>query len=192
LRRLQYYAQRAERGERLTPKEEDEEIALLVAPGSSLGGARPKANFRAADGTLWIAKFPSRNDAWDVGAWEFALSQLAEAAGISVPRADLLELAEGHRTFTAQRFDRTSGGRRLYASAMTLVGVRDNEPASYPEIAEAIAQFGSGDRDAIDHDLEQLFRRAVFNVITANRDDHLRNHGFLGDPRGWRLSPLST
>jgi serine/threonine-protein kinase HipA len=152
LRRLQFYAQRAERGERLTPQEEDEETALLVAPGSSLGGARPKANFRADDGTLWIAKFPSRNDAWDVGAWEFVLHQLAGAAGISVPHIDLLGLAEGHRTFTARRFDRRTGGRRLYASAMTLVGKRDNEPASYPEIAEAIAQYGSGDRDAIDGD----------------------------------------
>jgi serine/threonine-protein kinase HipA len=189
LHQLQYYAQKAERGEQLTPKEEDEETALLVAPGSSLGGTRPKANFRADDGTLWIAKFPSRNDSWDVGAWEFVLNRMAREAGITVPESGLLELAEGHRTFTAQRFDRTSAGRRLYASAMTLVGKRDNEPASYPEIAEAIAQFGSGDRNAIDEDLKQLFRRAVFNVITANRDDHLRNHGFLGTPRGWRLSP---
>lgn len=189
LRQLQYYAQKAERGERLTPKEEDEEIALLVAPGSSLGGARPKASFRADDGTLWIAKFPSRNDTWDVGAWQFVLNRMASQAGIWVPRSDLIELAESHRTFTVQRFDRTSSGRRLYASAMTLVGKRDNESASYPEVAEAIAQYGSGDRDAIDEDLEQLFRRAVFNIIAANRDDHLRNHGFLGTPRGWRLSP---
>jgi serine/threonine-protein kinase HipA len=189
LRRLQYYAQRAERGERLTPNEEDEEIALLVAPGSSLGGARPKANFRGDDGRLWIAKFPSRNDSWDVGAWEFLLNRLAREARISVPESGLLELGEGHRTFTARRFDRTEGRRRLYASAMTLVGKTDNEPASYPEIAEAVAQYGSGDRDAIDEDLEQLFRRAVFNVIAAHRDDHLRNHGFLGTPRGWRLSP---
>jgi serine/threonine-protein kinase HipA len=189
LRQLQYYAQRAERGEQLTPQEEDEEIALLVAPGSSLGGARPKANFRAEDGRLWIAKFPSRSDSWDVGAWEFVLNRMAREAHISVPESGLLELAEGHRTFTAQRFDRTVAGRRLYASAMTLVGKSDNEPATYPEIAEAIAQYGSGDRDAIDEDLQQLFRRAVFNVITAHRDDHLRNHGFLGTPRGWRLAP---
>jgi serine/threonine-protein kinase HipA len=189
LRQLQQYAQRAERGEQLTPKEEDEEIALLVAPGSSLGGARPKANFRADDGTLWIAKFPSGNDSGDVGAWEFVLTRMARQARISVPECGLLELADGHRTFAVQRFDRTSAGRRLYASAMTLVGKRDNEPASYPDIAEAIAQFGSVDRDAIDEDLQQLFRRAVFNVITAHRDDHLRNHGFLGTPRGWRLSP---
>jgi serine/threonine-protein kinase HipA len=189
LRQLQYYAQRAERGEQLTPQEEDEEIALLVAPGSSLGGARPKANFRADDGRLWIAKFPSGNDRWDVGAWEFVLNRMASEARISVPESGLLELTEGHRTFTACRFDRTAAGRCLYASAMTLVGKSDNEPASYPEIAEAIAQYGSGDRDAIDEDLQQLFRRAVFNVITGHRDDHLRNHGFLGTPRGWRLAP---
>jgi serine/threonine-protein kinase HipA len=189
LRQLQYYAQRAERGEQLTPKEEDEEIALLVVPGSSLGGARPKASFRADDGRLWMAKFPSRDDAWDVGAWELVLNRMAAEARVAVPESGLLELSEGHHTFTAQRFDRTSASRRLYASAMTLVGKRDNEPASYPEIAEAIAQYGSGDRDALDEDLQQLFRRAVFNVIVAHRDDHLRNHGFLGTPRGWRLSP---
>jgi len=189
LRKLQRYAQKVERGERLTSREEDEEIALLVAPGSSLGGARPKANFRADDGMLWIAKFPSRDDSWDVGAWELVLNRMAGEAGISVPESRLLELTEGHRTFTARRFDRTGAGRRLYASAMTLVGRRDNERASYPEIAEAIAQHGSADRNAINEDLEQLFRRTVFNVITAHRDDHLRNHGFLGTPRGWRLAP---
>lgn len=187
LRQLQYFAQRAERGDRLSPKEEDEEIALLIAPGSSLGGARPKANFRADDGTLWIAKFPSRGDDWDVGGWEHVMNQLAGTAGISVPMSGLLELAEGHRTFTAKRFDRTSGGRRLYASAMTLVGKRDLESASYLEIAEAITRYG--DPGAIHEDLEQLFRRVVFNVITAHRDDHLRNHGFLANKGGWRVSP---
>lgn len=187
LRQLQHYAQRAERGEALSPKEEEEEIALLIAPGSSLGGARPKANFRADDGTVWIAKFPSRNDDWDVGGWEHVMSRLARAARISVPASGLIELAEGHRTFTAQRFDRTSRGRRLYASAMTLVGKRDLESASYVEIAEAITRYG--DPIAIREDLEQLFRRVVFNVLTAHRDDHLRNHGFLATEGGWRISP---
>jgi len=187
LRQLQYYAQRAERGERLSPKEEEEEMALLIAPGSSLGGARPKANFRADDGKLWIAKFPSRNDSWDVGGWEYVLNQLAKAASLSVPESTLLGLSEGHRTFAAKRFDRTPAGRRLYASAMTLVGKRDLEPASYVEIAEAVTRFG--DPTAINEDLEQLFRRLVFNVMTAHRDDHLRNHGFLANQSGWRLSP---
>jgi serine/threonine-protein kinase HipA len=187
LRQLQHYAQRAERGERLSLKEEDQEIALLVAPGSSLGGARPKANFRGDDGALWIAKFPSRNDDWDVGGWEFVLNRLAEAARISVPGSGLLELTKGHRTFTARRFDRISDRRRLYASAMTLVGKRDRESASYLEIAEAITRYG--DPTAINADLEELFRRVAFNVMTAHRDDHLRNHGFLAGPRGWRISP---
>jgi serine/threonine-protein kinase HipA len=187
LRQLQYYAQRAERGERLPPMEEEQEIALLVASGSSLGGARPKANFRAEDGNLWIAKFPSRNDGWDVGGWEYVLNQLANAAKISVPETGLLELSEGHRTFTAKRFDRVNAGRRLYASAMTLIGKRDLEPASYLDIAEAITRFG--DPTAINEDLDQLFRRVVFNVITAHRDDHLRNHGFLANKAGWRISP---
>jgi serine/threonine-protein kinase HipA len=187
LRQLQYFAQRAESGERLSLREEDEELALLIAPGSSLGGARPKANFRADDGGLWIAKFPSRNDDWDVGGWEYVLNRLAEAARISVPGTGLLELTKGHRTFTAKRFDRISGGRRLYTSAMTLVGKQDLESASYLEIAEAITQYG--DPSAISEDLEELFRRVVFNVTTAHRDDHLRNHGFLAGPGGWRISP---
>jgi serine/threonine-protein kinase HipA len=156
LRQLQHYAQRAERGERLSPKEEDKEIAFLIAPGSSLGGARPKANFRGDDGGLWIAKFPSRDDDWDVGGWEYVLNRLAEAAKISVPGSGLLELTQGHRTFTARRFDRVSDGRRLYTSAMTLVGKRDLESASYLEIAEAITRYG--DPTAINADLEELFR----------------------------------
>jgi serine/threonine-protein kinase HipA len=187
LRLLQHYAQRAERGERLSPTEEDKEIALLIAPGSSLGGARPKANFRGDDGELWIAKFPSRNDDWDVGSWEYVLNRLGQAAGISVPGSGLLALTKGHRTFTAKRFDRVSSGRRLYTSAMTLVGKRDLESASYLEIAEAITRYG--DPSAINEDLVELFRRVVFNVMTAHRDDHLRNHGFLAGPRGWRISP---
>jgi serine/threonine-protein kinase HipA len=187
LRQVQSYARRAERREALSPSEEEAEIALLVAPGSSLGGTRPKANFRADDGTLWIAKFPSNNDRWDVGGWEFALNELARNAGIRVPESRLLKLSAGHRTFAAPRFDRTVDRRRLYASAMTLTGKRDHEPASYVDIAEAITRYG--DPHSIDGELEQLYRRVVFNVLVANRDDHLRNHGFLGTGAGWRLSP---
>jgi len=187
LRQLEYYARKVDSGEKLTDQEQDEELALLVGPGSSLGGARPKANFRADDGMLWIAKFPSHNDQWDVGVWELVLNRLAKSARISVPRSNSLKLSD-ETTFTAQRFDRTQpGGRRLFASAMTLVGKHDHDPASYVDIAEAIVQHG--DPRTISDDLEQLFRRVVFNVVTAHRDDHLRNHGFLGTPRGWRLSP---
>ncbi len=187
LRQLEHYAARAERGEQLTSAEEDEEIALLLAPGSSLGGARPKASFRADDGSLWMAKFPSHNDLWDVGTWEFILNQLARSAGISVPDSRLLKLGTDRCTFAAQRFDRVGASRRLYASALTLVGKQDHDPSSYLEIAEAMTlRIGV---NALAGDLEQLFRRVVFNVLTAHRDDHLRNHGFLGTPLGWRLSP---
>jgi Uncharacterized protein related to capsule biosynthesis enzymes len=162
-------------------------IALLLAPGSSLGGARPKTSFRLDDRALWLAKFPSRNDRRDVGAWEFVLNGLARRADIAVPETRLLSLAGPHRTFAARRFDRTGEDRRLFASAMTLVGKRDREPASYIEIAEAITANGA--RGHIDADLAQLFRRLVFNILVGHRDDHLRNHGFLREAGGWRLSP---
>jgi len=188
LRQLEDFARRAEEGRSLNPKEEEDEIAILVAPGSSLGGARPKATFHADDGQLWMAKFPSASDEWDVAAWEFVLHRLAAESGISVPTARLVTLAGKRRTFLAQRFDRTGGSRHLYASAMTLTGRRDHDTdASYLDIAQAITQFGQP--TTISADLEELFRRILFNVATGNRDDHLRNHGFLGGPRGWRLAP---
>jgi serine/threonine-protein kinase HipA len=188
LRQLQHFARRTETGEPLSPSDEEEEIAMLVAPGSSLGGARPKATFQDADGTLWIAKFPSSSDTWDAAAWELVLHRLAANSGVTVPATRLVTLAGKQRTFVAQRFDRTGAVRHLYASAMTLTSRRDHDPdGSYLEIAQAITQFG--DPATINQDLEQLFRRVLFNVTTGNRDDHLRNHGFLGEPRGWRLSP---
>lgn len=166
----------------------DEAVADLVAPGSSLGGNRPKANFRTDDGRLWIAKFPSANDRWDVAAWEFLLNRLAAAAGIATPDTQLLGPFLGrYRTFAALRFDRVGTGRRLFASAMTLTGHRDHANASYLEIVRAIERYG--DANAIGQDLAQLFRRVAFNVLVGHRDDHLRNHAFLRDPGGWRLAP---
>jgi serine/threonine-protein kinase HipA len=162
-------------------------VALLLAPGSSLGGARPKATVAAQDGSLWIGKFPSRADTRDVGAWEFLLTELAARAGIAVADHRLLTLGAEGRTFAARRFDRSGPDRRLFASAMTLTGRRDGEDASYLEIAMAIADHVAP--SAIDEDLEQLFRRVVFNVLVANRDDHLRNHAFLRTRAGWRLAP---
>jgi serine/threonine-protein kinase HipA len=162
-------------------------IALLLAPGSPLGGARPKTSFRLEDGALWLAKFPSRNDRRDVGAWEFVLNQLARRAGIEVPETRLLRLGSAYHTFAAKRFDRAGEDRRLFASAMTMIGKRDREPASYIDIAEAISDNGAPGR--IRADLAQLFRREVFNILVGHRDDHLRNHGFLRDVDGWRLSP---
>lgn len=162
-------------------------IAHLLAPGSSLGGARPKTSFRLEDGALWMAKFPSHNDRRDVGAWEFVLNQLARRAGIRVPESTLMEFAGPYHTFVARRFDREGAGRRLFASAMTFVGKRDRDPSSYIEIAEAIEHHVASER--IGEDLAELFRRLVFNVLTGHRDDHLRNHGFLRSVDGWRLAP---
>jgi hypothetical protein len=128
LRQLEHYASRVEQGEPLSVSEEEEEIALLVAPGGSLGGARPKATFQDDDGSLWIAKFPSRSDEWDVAAWEFTMHQLAAKAGITVPSARLIRLSGAQRTFIAQRFDRSGSERHLFASAMTLTSQHDHHP----------------------------------------------------------------
>ncbi len=168
-------------------RREAHHLALLLAPGSSLGGARPKASYLADDGSLWMAKFPSRNDSRDMAACEWALNELAARAGIDVPEHRLLAFGRGHRTFAARRFDRVAGTRRMYASAMTLLSRRDGEPASYLDIALAIADHG--ERGAIDAQLASLFRRVAFNVLAAHRDDHLRNHGFVRTPRGWWLAP---
>jgi len=187
LRELEAAARELEHPSRTGRSLEAQQLALLLAPGSSLGGARPKSSFEGEDRALWIAKFPSRTDRHDVGACEFVLNDLAARAGIAVPEHRLLELADGHRTFAAQRFDRAPGTRRLYASAMTMTSRRDREDASYLDVALAIADHGASRR--IGEDLAQLFRRVVFNVLTSHRDDHLRNHGFLRTAEGWRLAP---
>lgn len=162
-------------------------LAMLIAPGTSLGGARPKANFLDND-QLWIAKFPARDDRYDVGAWEYLVHRLARDAKIVVPDSRLESLTDRHRTFCSRRFDRVEGSRRMFASAMTLLERRDGEDiGSYLDLAEFITDHGA--QHHVAEDLEQLFRRAVFNVIVGNRDDHLRNHGFIREPTGWRLSP---
>ena len=162
-------------------------LAVLVAPGASLGGARPKANFTNSDGSLWIGKFPARDDVRDVGAWEYVLHQLAIRSGINVPVAKLVRLNNAFHTFCVQRFDRANGKRRFYASALTLLRKEQSEGTSYLELAQFLRSQGDGAHTA--SDLEQLFRRVVFNVAVGNRDDHLRNHGFLLGETGWRLSP---
>lgn len=177
----------------LTRKKQDdldkikEWLKVLVAPGSSLGGARPKANLVDEDGSLWIAKFPSADDDYDVAVWEKLLQDLAQRCGIAVPESRLMQIGSGYHTFLVKRFDRISSNRRFFASAMTMLGHIDTEDASYLELAEFIATYGEADHIA--HDLEELFTRVAFNVATANRDDHLRNHGFIRSPEGWRLAP---
>lgn len=161
-------------------------LSLLIVPGSSLGGARPKANFEESDSSLWIAKFPAKNDIYDVGAWELVVHRLAEKAKIWVPPSQSIQLASKYHTFCVKRFDRTATSRRMYASAMTLLEKKDGELASYLEMAEFISNQGAS--GSIQTDLAQLFRRVLFNVLVSNRDDHLRNHGFIRVTDGWRLS----
>lgn len=163
-------------------------LTALLAPGSSLGGARPKANFTDPDGALWIAKFPSREDRRDIGAWEMVVHQLAKAAGINVPDTQLLSLGSRHRTFASRRFDRLANGkRRFFVSAMTLLNRQDGENASYLELAEFLSTRGSPTHKKAD--LRELWTRVVFNILVSNRDDHLRNHGFMLSEDGWRLAP---
>lgn len=168
-------------------------LAMLIAPGSSLGGARPKATFTMQDGTLWLAKFPGHNDQYDWGSWEYLAYLLAHDAGIVMPKANRVLLSDRYYTYCVSRFDRQAAipggdhGRRMYASAMTLLERRDGqEGGSYLHILEAIEAYGGA---GLTEDMHQLFRRAVFNLLVGNRDDHLRNHGFFLTPTGWRLSP---
>ena len=163
-------------------------LKQLVAPGSSLGGARPKASVRDETGHLCIAKFPSRNDKRNIGAWEMLAHRLARKAGIAVPAATLLNLGEeSYDTFLVKRFDRTPhGGRHAFVSAMTLTGKQDGEEgASYLELVELLQRRGANTLP----DTHELYRRIVFNVLIHNTDDHLRNHGFFIDEHGIRLSP---
>ncbi len=164
-------------------------VTMLIAPGSSLGGARPKASVIDAHNNLWIAKFPSRNDDKDVAAWEMVANQLAIRAGISVAEGTILQFNNKYHTYLTKRFDRTTTGERIhFASAMTLLGHIDGENASgasYLELMEFISRHGA----AVEKDLEELWRRIVFSICVKNTDDHLRNHGFLLTEKGWLLSP---
>jgi serine/threonine-protein kinase HipA len=187
LAELAQIAQRVEEPGAEHSPEYERWLLLLGAAATSLGGARPKASFTDRDGRLWIAKFPSYDDRYDVGRWEFVVHRLAARAGVRVPESRLEQLTDRYGTFCVARFDRIPGSRRMYASAMTLLERHHDEPGgSYLDLAEFISEHGA--HGHINGDLEQLFRRAVFNVLIGNRDDHLRNHGFTLEPTGWRLS----
>jgi serine/threonine-protein kinase HipA len=165
-------------------------LNMLISPGSSLGGARPKASIVDKDGSLWIAKFPSRNDIKDIGAWEAITYDLAIQCGIEMAEVRLQKFTNKHHTFLTKRFDRTDSGERIhFASAMTLLGYTDgtdhHDGVSYIELAEFILQNGA----QVNNDLLQLWKRIVFNICVSNTDDHLRNHGFLLTKKGWILSP---
>ena len=164
-------------------------LSVLMAPGSSLGGARPKANILDNDKSLWIAKFPSKTDTTDKAAWEFLAYQLAIKAGIEMAPCRIEKIMGNYNTFFTKRFDRKNGERIHFASAMTMTNnnedtVRDNQ-ASYLDIAEFISSNGVN----IEANLHQLWRRIIFNIAISNTDDHLRNHGFILTKEGWILSP---
>jgi serine/threonine-protein kinase HipA len=175
----------------LADQETAEDLRLLLAPGSSLGGARPKASVRETDGTLLIAKFPKRTeDEYRVVAWEAVALQLARDAGLRTTEFRLESVADSD-VLLVTRFDRQVTGhgvRRVpYLSAMSMLGAVDGERRSYPEIADALRAHGA----AATQDLAELWRRIVFSVLISNTDDHLRNHGFLyAGATGWRLSPV--
>lgn len=162
----------------------------LIKPGSSLGGARPKATVADTEGQLWIAKFPSKNDENDTGAWEMAAHDLAALCGLNVPEAKLEKFSSLGSTYLVKRFDRVLDRRVHFASAMTLLGKTDGASAadgtSYLDIAAFIKSSGAQPRK----DLLELWRRIVFNMAVTNTDDHLRNHAFVLAENGWRLSPL--
>ena len=167
-------------------EEDDEDLRILIGPGSSLGGARPKASVRDQDGHLALAKFRDRRDDYGIVLWEGVALSLALKAGVAVPQWRIEEVA-GEPVALIRRFDRVDGERIPFLSAMSMLGARDNEVRSYLEIADALRQHGAAAKE----DLAQLWRRVVFNVMISNTDDHLRNHGFLlhGDNIGWRLAP---
>jgi serine/threonine-protein kinase HipA len=165
-------------------RESAEDLALLLAPGTSLGGARPKASVRGRDGALLVAKFPRKDDDWPVPRWEATALALAAAAGIDVP-AWRLATTLRQPVVLLRRFDRDGPLRIPFMSALTALGASEFEPHSYLEIAEFVRREGA----EADRDLRQLWRRLVFNILISNGDDHLRNHGFLRAARGWRLAP---
>ena len=165
-------------------------VKQLIKPGSSLGGARPKATVVDADGNLWIAKFPSKHDEFNVGAWEKVVHDLAKMCGLNVPESKLTSFSKYGSTFLVKRFDRDGDRRIHFASAMTMLGKQDGASAadgtSYLDIVSFIKSNGAQPKA----DLTELWKRIVFSMAVSNTDDHLRNHGFILTKNGWCLSPM--
>lgn len=190
LRELEQASLQLERQDAMNDPEYYRWLSLLIGPGSSLGGARPKASVVDDHGHLWIAKFPSSSDDKNVGAWEMVLHQLAIACGIQVSEARLQKFSSKNATFLSKRFDRTKNQRRIhFASALTLLGLQDGadylEGVGYLDLVAFVMKNSPQAKE----DLEQLWRRMAFNMMVSNTDDHLRNHGFILTNNGWRLSP---
>ncbi|MBR5387547.1 MAG: type II toxin-antitoxin system HipA family toxin [Clostridiales bacterium] len=183
LRKLEHAVHSVENND----KDSDKFLKDLIDPGSSLGGARPKANIIDTDGSLWIAKFPSKYDDYDVGAWEMTVHDLAFMCGIDVPPAKLIPLSNRGSTFLIRRFDRRDDGKRIhYASAMTMLGEYDDSEnrSGYLDIVSVLSRISCHFME----DSRKLYERMVFNICVGNTDDHLRNHGFVLTDKGWRLS----
>ena len=179
-----------EKSEELNRLPEKKWLLQLVHPGSSLGGARPKAGVLDNSGHFYVAKFPSRNDDYDVGLWEHHSHLLAKAAGVVAAETSVMETGAKHHALLSKRFDRTADGRRKhFASAMTLLGLTDGSDAKtgngYLDIVDFILQSCCD----VESNLCQLYRRVAFNIAIGTSDDHFRNHGFLLTPRGWTLAP---
>ncbi|MEX1135402.1 MAG: HipA domain-containing protein [Balneolales bacterium] len=190
LRELERATNELEQDTSLDDKEYLKRLSLLIAPGSSLGGARPKASVISEDGRLWIAKFPSKNDEFDVGAWEYLIYKLALKCKVGMAKSRAEKFYSDQTTFMTKRFDRDENGNRYhFFSAMTLLGYQDGADAqagvSYLELVELLQARGAN----ISYDLEQLWRRILFSVCVSNTDDHLRNHGFILTSKGLILSP---
>ncbi|MEJ2417541.1 MAG: HipA domain-containing protein [Exilibacterium sp.] len=186
LRDLEYAAQQVEDNSDADDPEYLKWLYMLMSPGSSLGGARPKASVVDEHDHLWIAKFPSRHDDYDIAAWEFVTYQLALNAGIDMSECRIDKFNSHHHTFLTKRFDRMPESRLHFTSAMTQLGYYDGDyEASYLELAQFLTEYGSNTKA----DLAQLWRRIVFNIAVSNTDDHLRNHGFIYHNGGWILSP---
>ena len=187
LRTLEEASREFEKDENLL---EGKWLKQLLAPGSSLGGARPKATVKDVDGSLWIAKFPSKHDEYDSGAWEKTVQDLAKLCGLNVPQSKLMKFSKFGSTFLVKRFDRDGRKRIHFMSAMTALGKKDGANATdgtgYLDIAAFIGAHGAAPQE----DLKELWKRIVFNIAVSNTDDHLRNHGFVLTETGWRLSAL--
>lgn len=169
----------------LRDEETDEDLQLIFAPGSSLGGARPKASVVDQHGYLCMAKFPKETDEYSVETWEAIAMSLARRAGITVPEHRLVQVAD-KAVLLSWRFDRNGSSRIPFLSAMAMAGLKDGERGSYPELVDLLTQHGAQAKT----DALELYRRVVFNVLISNVDDHLRNHGFLRHGHaGWSLSP---
>lgn len=190
IRELIHASREIEKSEEENKLPDKKWLTQLVQPGSSLGGARPKASVVDTDKVLYVAKFPSRKDDYNAGLWEHFCHLLAKKAGINAASTQVISINDKYHTLLSRRFDRTDDGRRIhFASAMTLLGFSDGANAStgngYLDIVDFILQNCT----EVNKNLQELYRRVAFNICIGNSDDHFRNHGFLLAAKGWTLSP---